>query len=192
MVTRPSWRPGGRARGRDVRAHRRLPRRPAPTRAGGAGSPPRRFGALGADAPARRRADDPGRPRPVPRAQLPDAPGRRTLRVRLVLGGTAGFGGRVRAADARGRDGDSLDPGRPRRQPAVRAGGGGRDRGRGSPGRRVGMDGRACDDPATRPRGCHGGSAAQHARPLRARDARRGGGSFRRRSRTSSRAARAD
>ena len=53
------------------------------------GSHPHGAGVVGAQAPARRRRDDPARPRALPRAHVPPAPGRLRLHLGGVLRGTA-------------------------------------------------------------------------------------------------------
>ena len=61
------------------------------------GTHPVRQRRLGAPAPARRRGDDPARPRPLPRAHVPAAPGRLRLHLGGVLRGAARAGRRWRA-----------------------------------------------------------------------------------------------
>ena len=80
-------------------AERRPRRRPAAARAGDPGHAPGRDGGVGADVAARRRADDPARPRPLPRAHVPAAPGR--LRATSRTSSTRGGSARTRATAAR-------------------------------------------------------------------------------------------
>ena len=85
-------RPGlARRRARDGHggAERRPRRRPAAARAGDPGHAPGRHRGVGADVAARRRRDDPARPRPLPRAHVPAPPGRLRLHLGGVLRGAA-------------------------------------------------------------------------------------------------------
>ena len=98
------------------------------------GTHPRGAGAVGARAPPRRRGHDPDRPRPVPRPDLADAPGRLPLHLRARLRRAARSGARLRAPGGRrarsvAGSGLRVAAGRPRGQPRLAGGGrGGRAR----------------------------------------------------------------
>ena len=126
-----------RARDGDGGAERRPRRRPAAARPGDPGDAPVRQRRLGAAAPARRRRDRAGRPRPLPRAHVPAPPGRLRLHLGGVLRGAARAGRRGARADDAARDGAALRRRRARRAAAGVAGGGrgGAARGRGAAGR---------------------------------------------------------
>ena len=98
------------------------------------GTHPVRQRRLGAAAPARRRRDRAGRPRPLPRAHVPAPSGRLRLHLGGVLRGAARAGGRGAGADDAARDGAAVRRRRARRAAAGVAGGGrgGAPRGRGA------------------------------------------------------------
>ncbi len=129
----------GRARDGDGGAERRPRRRPAAARPGDPGHASGRERRLGAAAPARRRGDRAARPRPLPRADVPAAPGRLRLHLGGVLRGPARAGGGRARADDPARHRPPLRRGRARRAAAGVAGGGrgGEARGRASCGPRA-------------------------------------------------------
>ena len=134
-----------RARDGDVRAQRDPRRRSAAARAGHPGIAPAGQRRVGADASARGRGHDPARPRRLPRAHVPSAPGRLRLHLGGVLRGAAAAGPVDGDAHDAVRHRPPLHRGRARGQPAGLARGGGRRPRRGRPaarGRRARPDGR--------------------------------------------------